>query len=290
MSEPTVIGDIDERIDQVEEAVNLAMRALVESKAEHRQRGHSATWHVRGQIYHARRLCGRYAAIAGEVGGRAAALLPDNPPEVLIMRSLEMQELLYEFYAFLALARISLDELRHVLRPVVVPANGGSLPKSIKDLVRGVTDCPVLLELQREPLLYHLIDLRDCLVHHKSFASAEVIVVVQEGSDEDPLATVEHLWSRPVTRATYRLAEGGRIVVNVLLPDRIYAYPTDDDRGSLVSPFTYDDGLNLLTQIVEFLRFGAYQVIQSFRLLQENDGKTFSWERASRSKGRARGR
>lgn len=241
----------------------------------------NAAWHVRGQIYHTRRLYQHYVALASEVGKRVNALLPDNPPDVLIFNSSALQELLYEFYAFLALARISLDELRHLLRPILVPAAGQSLPKSIKDLVRGVTDYPVLLALGKEPMLYHLIDIRDCLVHHKTFASAELMVVVKDGSDADLEPILREGWSRPVTLPHYRLTDDNRIVSNVLLPDRIYTYPTPADRGKIVSPFTYEQHNNILTQILEYLRFGAYQVIESILLLRDHEGEPFGWKKAA---------
>jgi hypothetical protein len=111
------------------------------------------------------------------------------------------------------------------------------LPKSIKTLVRGTTDCPVPLALRNEPMLDHLIDMRDCLVHHKTFASAEPLIVLRDGSDVDLKPILDRGWSRPVTLPNYRVAEDDQIVVNVLLPDRIYSYPTPEDRGSACFAF-----------------------------------------------------
>ena len=74
------------------------------------------------------------------------------------------------------------------------------------------------------------------------------------------------------------------MVVNILLPDRIYEYGSDGKRGKLVSPFTYDEGSNILTQSVEFLRFGAYQIMSSFHLLQEHEGTPFTWQKTPGNK------
>ena len=281
MTAPTPLVAIEASINEVEEVIEEAVGSpLSERSTAAGDRIQSAAWHVRGQIYHARRLYQHYRELSDQVGRRVNALLPDNPPDVLVFTSPTLQELLYEFYAFLALARISLDELRHLLRPILVPAQGGSLPKSIRAMVAGVTDCPVLIALRGEPLLSHLIDMRDCLVHHKTFASAELLLVVKDGSDVDLGLFLERGWSRPVTVPQYRLTENNEIVFNVLLPDRIYSYPIPDNRGSVVSPFTYDEGNNLLTQVVEYLRFGCSQVVQTISLLRDHEGQPYDWDRS----------
>lgn len=279
MSEPTPLPDLVERITAIEPVLAAAVGSLVAAKPEHADRAQTAAWNLGGQIYHARRLYQHYTALADQVSGRVNAVLPDTPPDVLLFVSPAAQQLLYEFYAFLSLARISLDELRHLLRFVLAPPKGASLPKSMKDLVRGVTDCPMLVELRGDPLFRHLVDLRDCLVHHKAFVSADRMLVVKDGSDVDLEEILQDGWSRPVTLPLYRVAEGDRIVVNVLLPDRIYSYPTPEDRGSLVFPFTYGKRHNILTQIVEYLRFGAYQVIQSLLLLRDHEEAPYAWEK-----------
>jgi hypothetical protein len=265
------------RIDEVEAALHVAVGSLGNGNVEEENGARTAAWYVRGQIYHARRLYQHYLELADEASRRVSALLPDNPPDVLVFASPALQELLYEFYAFLGLARISLDELRHLLRPVLVPTQGGSLPKSIKALVRGVTNCPLLLALRNEPMLDHVIDIRDCLVHHKTFASSEPLIVVKDGSEVDLEPILQQGWSRPVTLPSYRLIDDNRIVFNVWLADQIYSYPTPDNRGPIVSPFTYEQRTNLVTQILEYLRFGAYQVIQSVSLLREHKGEPYTW-------------
>lgn len=278
MNNPTPIAMIEESINEVEVAIEQAVGPPPTGiEIPGGDRTQSAAWHVRGQIYHTRRLYEHYRRLGDEVAMRVNALLPDSPPDVLVFTSPTLQELLFEFYAFLALARISLDELRHLLRPILVPAGGGSLPKSIQTMVAGLTDCPVLLALRGEPLLRHLIDMRDCLVHHKTFASAQLLIVVKDGPDVDLAPLLQQGWSRPVTVPHYRLTKNGEIVFNVLLPDRIYSYPTPENRGAIASPFTYELGINLLTQTVEYLRFGAYQVLQSISLLREHEGQPFTW-------------
>ena len=152
--------------------------------------------HVRGQLYHTRRLYEHYNTIGAEVSKRVLVLVErGTPPDVLIMHSPEMQEPLYEFYALLGLARISLDELLNCLRPLF---GKGSLPRSIKDVVCGTTNCPVYKQLASEPFLDRLIGLGDCLFHHKTFATAEVTTAVREGAAEDALEQVSNIWSRPV--------------------------------------------------------------------------------------------
>jgi hypothetical protein len=60
-------------------------------------------------------------------------------PDLIIGRALEFRVMMFEFYALLNLARITLDSLRVFLRPLF-KTDYGQLPKSVRSFVKGKTD------------------------------------------------------------------------------------------------------------------------------------------------------
>lgn len=192
------------------------------------------------------------------------------------MYSLDMQDLIFEFYALVSLARITLDELVKYVRPLF--ARSSTLPKSINDFLKGQTDCPLasMLILGGEDLVHYLVDIRNCIVHYRTFATSDNTLAVLEGADETQLSSMPYFDAlRCVTRVYFRYLGGDKVSVNVLLPDKIF-----DDSGSskkLVQPFSYSLRYNLLSQSREFVRLCTAGVAGALYLRGANDGPTFSW-------------
>ena len=279
---PTLLADVGSRVDHTMELAEAAANTLVTAKPGHIRAATLALWHVRGLAYHVRNLFSAYEVIASEVGSRVlAAGGPDGPgPEMVIMHSPQAQEILFEFYALVTLARISLDALRDLLLPLFAPSEQ-TLPNSITDVLKGSTDCPIYRQIAREPVFRYLVDVRDCLVHHKTLAAGDVLVGIREGVALVELEqSVPAAWSSdPVIKALYRRVSGAGVALNLLLPDHIYELASEGGRGRLIKPFSYDLGINVLTQSVEFLRFVTFQVVSGFVALRDAEGPLFEWRK-----------
>ena len=170
------------------------------------------------------------------------------------------QTLMFEFYALVNLSRISLDNLRNVLAPTFT-TKFGQLPKSISDYSKGTTDCPLYEWLAEQPIVAYLSDLRNCLVHYRSFATSDNALVTQQGSPE----TVPISSDMPeLFKAEFRVVGKRTISVNVLLPDAIFEFK-NGTKG--LAPFKYDLRINLLSQSREFLRLVAESTKQAIALL-----------------------
>jgi hypothetical protein len=214
-----------------------------------------AEWHVRGIRYHCENLFKHYQRFARGVSARATS--SDSYPLALVMHSPEVQSMMFEFYALVNLARISLDRLIYLLGPVFkTPLS--QLPNSVNDLLRGKTECPVYQTLAKQHVVRYLIDVRDCLVHFRSFATSDNAVVIQEGQDEPT-----GLSDPSFFRASFRPVDERRIAVNVLLPDRIF---TDADKKKM-EPFLYEQRISLLSQSREFLQLIAKTTTDALALL-----------------------
>jgi len=107
------------------------------------------------------------------------------------------------------------------------------LPKSVRAVLEGSTHCPVYMALVRQPLVDYLLDLRNCLVHYRSFATSDNAYVVEEGTEINGALERGDLenYLRSMARADFRRVGENAISVNVCLPDRIFEA---DERGGLV--------------------------------------------------------
>jgi hypothetical protein len=221
-------------------------------------RPHQAEWHVRGVAYHCHNIFRNYKVFVDETAKRTGD--DDGPPEVIIMYAPAAQALMFEFYALVNLSRIALDNLRNLLAPTF-KTPFAQLPKSISDYSSVTTDCPVYRWLSEQPALSYLSDLRNCLVHYRSFATSDNAVVVREGFED-----VEELHSDmpELFKAEFRLVGRDAIAVNVFLPDKIFERNGTNKR--LVT-FTYERKTNLLSQSREFLRLIAYSTKDALSLL-----------------------
>jgi hypothetical protein len=131
------IDEFDKQLAEIEDALTEVARAATHSVPEHQLLIKQADWHARGVLYHCRRIYGLYRKVVEGVIARTAA-----SPSVIIMHSPEMQHLLFEFYAFMILSRITLDELKKYVAPTFA-MNPANLPNSVTDMQKGWTDCPL---------------------------------------------------------------------------------------------------------------------------------------------------
>jgi hypothetical protein len=275
-SDVRLLSEIDREIAEIERKFHNLAPSVFASRSDRDLLAHEAEWHIRGLLYHLKALAEGYSRVASEVSARAA-----TGASVIVMHSPEMQVVLFEFYALVVLARIALDELRKYTAPLfATPAE--EIPLSVTAIVRGTTDCPVYSEILggSMSLLNYLLDVRDCLVHRRSFATGDNSVAVLEGIR----APADLLWPLPLIRLEFRPAGDG-IAVNLFLPDQIYERSSNGERVRagqdfvLVREFTYTSRINLLSQSREFVKLVASAIGASLILLSNVDEARFVWTR-----------
>lgn len=235
-------------------------------------------WHLIGLIYHYERLTGLYERVSKEVAERAIHTKAD----VLVMHSKEMQQLIFEFYSLVNLARISLDQFLKFLRPCF--KNQNSVPKSINDFLGGYSKAPYY-QLSQIGLLPYLVDIRNCIVHYRSFSSTDNTIAISEGfKGEEILGRMDEHMPRPVIRTSYRRHEGNPqgISVNILLPDVIFE---KDERGKkvrLAREFSYNDSHNIprvSTEIVKLIMM-AGNIAED---MLSKDEIAYEWNKSAKS-------
>jgi hypothetical protein len=187
----------------------------------------------------------------------------DPHANIVVTRAPEMLELIFEFYAFMNLARITLDQLQRYAAPAL-KIKSSQIPNSISDIVKWDSDFPVYRRLATtdRPLVQYLLDIRDCIVHHRTFAATDGLVAVEEGFPEEKVPDMSPLWIRPVIRTYFRRLGGVKISVNILLPDAIYKYGATGEREAMLSPFTYGN-VNLLSQCRAFAALCTWAVLMT---------------------------
>lgn len=237
------LADLKGEIDALEESAKGIAHRVAESHPERSVLAFQAEWHVRSMLYHLRRLFDQYLLFAHEVSMRAGTGASD-----LIMYAPSYQEMLFEFYALVAICRISLDNLRMYLRPLFT-RQSHQLPKSIRDVLAGTTTCPIYNVLAGQPIVDYLLDLRNCLVHYRSLATSDNAIVQEEGSPVPDFEDDEPFFAA-MARAEFRRVGEGGISVNVYLPDRIFE--TDSRGGKRLAAFTFSDKWNLLSMARSF--------------------------------------
>jgi hypothetical protein len=184
-----------------------------------------------------------------------------------------------EFYALVNLARITLDNLRHLLSPLFI-TKLNQLPKSISDYVKDSTDCPVYQRLAEDKAVEYLSDIRNCIVHYRTFATNDNALAVEEGLEQSE-AIMDQEWFEPMARACFRRVGEGGVSVNVYLPDVVFVRGPADKR---LAHFTYNERYNVLSQSIEFVRLVASAVGQSFVLLVEPGKPTYSYKKPTGKK------
>ena len=219
-----------------------------------------ADWHLQGLYYHLRRIRALYGPAIQNVADMAAG---DPSANVAITRAPEMLELIFEFYAFMNLARITLDELQRYAAPAL-KIETSQIPNSISDILKWDSNFPVYRRLTTtdRPLVQYLLDLRDCIVHHRTFAATDGLVAVEEGFPEEKVPDMSPLWFRPVVRTYFRRLGGVKISVNITLPDAIYKYSSSGQREQMLPTFTYGK-VNLMSQCKAFAQLCTWSVVMT---------------------------
>jgi hypothetical protein len=262
----------DKELEEIKSVVNTAAWDLIKKKQDYYNLAHEAEWHIEGLLYHFRNMLGFYQTISGQIAERALAI---DKVGVLVFHSPEMQSLLFEFYSIVILSRLTLD---HVTQYTVAPLfKPGILPGSTNTFMKGTSDLPLHLSLSTEPLVRYLFDVRDCMVHSRTFATSKNTIAISDNIDEAQLPDMKELWKYPIARTYFRVVGKNKISANILLPDAIYQYDDNGSRVRLIKDFAYSDRNNILRQSIDFIQICAASVVNSFSLLEEKELKTYTW-------------
>lgn len=230
-----------------------------------------AQWHFRGLVYHTKNIIFQYGKIGDELQKRLNKI---ENPDVIIMYSPHTQNLMFEFYAFINLARISLDNLKHLLYPLfITPIK--ELPKSITDLGSGKTNCPVYERIAKTEELQYLIDLRNCLVHYKTLAVNDNSVFTKEGVDELNLESYKN-WTAAMTKGVFRIHDKNKITFDIYLPDKIYDRSNNNKK---LTEFTYNNSFNIVIATMSFIRHILLNYMDAFISNNFSQEKSFIYEK-----------
>jgi hypothetical protein len=262
---------------QTEKQLSDGVRVLNEVRPDHMLRVNHADWHVRGLLYHCRNLLASYQDVAQETGDRVVG----TNANVVVLYAPTVQRMWFEFYALVNLARITLDSLRNLLAPVFV-TDFGQLPKSISGFIEGHTDCPVYAALATDPAVTYLSDIRNCLVHFRSFATSDNAVITDEARP-DMESQLNDLpgsdWLRSMAKGEFRRVGETGVSTNFYLPDVIFERCGTDKR---LARFTYRQKYNVLSQSIGFVRLVAEAVDHSLLLLLDPGQPTYQYSKAKR--------
>jgi hypothetical protein len=250
------------------------MRRVIEARPEHALIVHQAEWYFLSVAYHTRNVLTNYNTMVQRDIVRAAVASAYETPDLLVAPAPEVRVMIFEFYALLNLARITLDNLRVFLRPVF-KTSYRQLPKSVRDFVKSKTDCPIYRTLAQAYVFEYLCDLRDYVVHYRSFATSENLVIIGDHVDPERVKDVleENKWFEPTARAYFRRI-GSKVQVDVRLPDTIFQRV--DGQKKLVV-FTYDECINLGVQAVAFLELITECILGTYSLLLEPGKPTYEF-------------
>ncbi|MGO9518492.1 MAG: hypothetical protein ACLPND_15760 [Candidatus Korobacteraceae bacterium] len=271
------LEDLSTEIKALEESVKGHGHRVAEAHPERSLLGFQAEWHIRGVLYHLCQVFHHHALFVGEVSGRAG-----TGASVLFMYAPSYQEMLFEFYTLVNLCRVALDNLRLYLKPLFM-SGSDELPKSMRDVLKGSTNCPVYMALVGQPLVDYLLDLRNCLVHYRSFATSDNAYVVEEGAEISGVSEREGLDSylAAMARADFRRVGENAISVNVCLPDRIFE--ADEHGGTRLAKFTYHERWNLISTARNFVKLATMSLKGSLECLTDVDQPVFEFSAKKRN-------
>lgn len=273
------LGHFEKEIQEIEDLVRKSVLEVSQTKHEYYWLAHEAEWHLKGLTYHMRKIHQLYGEITVKIMERA---MISARPDVLVFYSPEMQALLFEFYALVTLSRITLDHItQHTLAPLF---KSGSLPGSVNDFLKGTSDIKLHESLNNEPSTRYLIDVRDCMVHHRTFGTSDNTIAIADHIDENALAGIKENWKYPITRTYFRIANEQKLIVNLLLPDAIYEYDKEGNRGRLIKDFTYEERRNILRYSMDFIHICGAATIQVMELLKGEELPQFQWAKRSTKK------
>ncbi|MFC0518983.1 hypothetical protein ACFFGT_32515 [Mucilaginibacter angelicae] len=268
------ITDYEDNLKEMHKAITGSIRDFQKLSEEHFLSGEYADWHIKGLIYHVNNLIASYREVVKELELRLNTV---SEADIFIMHTPQINNLMYEFYAFVSLARITLDNLRYILYPLFVN-NMGQMPKSITDLEKNKTDCSVYQRIADTQELQYLIDLRNCIVHYKTFATSNNSVIVKEGLNINLEDYTGNKWTVPMAKGMYRITENRDIVFNIFLPDNIYDRTSN---GKKLCVFTYDKRINILGESVRFLRYIVFNYMEALILNISSQEKRFNYNKSA---------
>jgi hypothetical protein len=263
---PHELDDFEKEIAELEQAVNGLGHRVAAAHESRSSLGFQAEWHIRGILYHLRRVYQEYRTFVHEVTIRAG-----TGASVLVMYAPSFQRMLFEFYALVNLCRISLDNLRLYLAPLF-KKGPQQLPKSVRDVLKGSTDCPVYRFLNGQPVLEYLLDLRNCLVHYRSFATSDNAFVVEEGMEAADIKGDGEYFAA-MARADFRRVGDNAISVNVCMPDRIF----ETEAGGKLAKFTYEERWNLLSMAKSFSQLAITALTETLHCLETVEEPSFTF-------------
>jgi hypothetical protein len=259
----------EKELGEMLQALSKPLASYQGISTEHHIKGVYAEWHLKGMIYHFRAILNHYREITHEVFIRTQAVKDAN---AFIMHTPQIHNLMYEFYAFVNMCRISLDNLKYILYPLFAHKN---LPKSIADLEADKTDCPIYQRIANTWALQYLIDLRNCLVHYRTFATSNNSIVMEEGNDFPHFD--ENTWTSPMARAWFRKVGRTGISLNILLPDTIYEYQGTSKK---LAKFTYEHKHNLLATSIRIMRHIVFNYMEAFILNQRSTEPRYAFAKS----------
>jgi hypothetical protein len=264
------LTDLAHELEELEAASTTVVAELLGTRKEHSTRAHQAHWHIRGMVYYCLNLLKNYTVFGEEISKRSR-----TGANAIMMHSRECQSLMFDFYTLVLLARISLDNLRTYLAPLFITPYS-QVPKSVRDFNKDNTDCPIYRKLAEESLLDYLTDIRDCLVHYRSFATNDIALVMDEQTSFPQELHTSSLQFQPMFRAVFRRISEDELSVNIYLPDKVFE--TDHGNKKMVQ-FTYHQRINLLSQSVIFAKFASLAIIEALIYLRDNDAPCFSFNK-----------
>ena len=266
---PRPLSSFEEDIAALEALGHGLGHRVAEKHGERSLLGFQAEWHIRGVLYHLRRLFEMHGQFVDEVIARAGA-----GAKALFMYAPSYQRMLFEFYALVNLCRISLDNLSVYLRPLFT-RRSDQLPKSVRDVLKGSTNCPVYNVLSGQDALDYLLDIRDCLVHYRSFATSDNAFVHEQGTDATELVNGDDEYIAAMARADFRRVGETAIAVNVLLPDQIFEMTATGDKRLV--QFTYHERWNLLSMARTFAQLAVTSLKGALEALAGIDTPVFEF-------------
>lgn len=266
---PRPIQDLRAEIDALELPTKGLAHKVASAHPERSIFAFQAEWHIRAMLYHLRRVFDHYSLFVHEVSKRAG-----TGASVLVMYAPCFQELLFEFYALVNICRISFDNLRLYLRPLFAPGSD-QLPKSIRDVVAGKTNCPVYNFLVGQPLLDYLLDIRNCLVHYRSFATSNNAIVVEEGFDAPGEFPADDSFLLAMARAQFRRIGEDGISVNVYVPDEIFG--TDAKGNKRLAVFAYSQRWSLFSTARNFAELAVKSLTLVLECLRSVPDSSFEY-------------
>jgi len=268
--------DFEAEIQEMEKVINSILTEYQKLSEEHYLKGLHAHWHLKGLNFHMKNLITNYNIISKEV---LARLNKVELVDVLIMHTPEIRNLMYEFYAFINLARITLDNIKYILSPLfITPFN--HMPKSITGLASGMTDCPVYERIANTEELHYLIDIRNCIVHYRSFSTSDNSIIIKEGVSIDDPKVENSNWIKPMAKGTFRITENKDVVFNIFIPDVIF----DKNNGKKMVEFSYDKRINLLAECMRFNRHLTLNYMEAFSLNIYSQDKRYLYNKSGLEK------